>query len=153
MKKVLYGIIVFDIIIAILSFFMLLANNIILACFSLVGSAISLVPLFLLIQCSDRIDDLETDLDTLRQKFRAHEKSEGTEQGKPIFHDAPLPKMTSQKRWICQKCQNINKPGTAVCDSCGAYYTFDSESPAEAPLTKWKIKENKKEHIHSQESN
>ena len=76
MKKALYGIVVVDIIIAVFSFFALLANSIILACLSLVGSAISLVPLFMLIQCLDRIDNLEIDLDTLRQKFRAHEKAE-----------------------------------------------------------------------------
>ena len=156
MTKALYGIVVFDIIIAVFSFFALLANSIILACLSLVGSAISLVPLFMLIQCLDRIDNLEIDLDTLRQKFRAHEKAENgidPEQESRIFHDAQLPKMESQKRWICKKCQSVNKPGTATCDSCGARYTFDSESPAEAPLTKWKLKDNEKKRIHSQESN
>ncbi len=156
MKKILYGIVIFDIIIGIFSFFTLLANSIVLACLSLVGSMASLVPLFLLIQCLDRIDNLQIDLDTLRQKFRVHEKAENgvdPEQENQNFRDVELPKMESQKRWICPKCQNINKPGTATCDSCGANYTFDSESPAEAPLTKWKLKENKKKHIHSQESN
>ena len=47
MKKILYGIVIFDIIIGIFSFFTLLANSIVLACLSLVGSAISLVPLHL----------------------------------------------------------------------------------------------------------
>ena len=156
MKKILYGIIVWDILIGIFLFFALLADHLLLACLSLVSSAIGLVPLILLVQCLERIEDLEINLDALQQKLRAHEKTENgadPEQKNRVFHDSEQPKIEASKRWICQKCQSINKPGSSVCESCGAHYTCYQESPTEAPLTKWKLKENKKKHIDSQESN
>lgn len=156
MKKILYGIIVWDILIGIYMFFALLAEHMLLACLSLVSSAVGLVPLIVLVQCLDRIEDLKIDLDTLQQRFRAQERAEtgvDPERKNQVFHDPEQPKIEARKRWICQKCQSINKPGTSVCESCGAHYTYSQESPAEAPLTKWKLKENKKKETHSQESN
>ncbi len=147
MKKVLYGIIVLDVLAAVVSFFVLLGSNVIMACLALIGAAVSLVPLILLLQCIDRIEGLEIRLDTLQQKLRAQERTANEsepEETSASTYDAPLPKMTSSSRWVCSKCQSINKSGTAVCDSCGAHYSLAADTPAEMPLTKWKLKENKK---------
>lgn len=124
MRKLLYLILVLDVIGIAVGFFMALAQSILLAVLILASGILGLVPIYALITALDDIDSLRDELSRLRYDLRSRE-NQGHEESvsdAPITAPSAEKKEVAQRNWQCIKCVTINKAGTSKCSHCGTPY-------------------------------
>lgn len=125
MRKILYLILILDVLGIAVGFFMVLSQSILLAVLVLASGILSLVPIYALITALDDIDSLRDELSRLRSELRSREKQElsATEQSAPP-PAAPSAgnKHMATRNWQCIKCVTVNKTGTSKCSNCGTPY-------------------------------
>lgn len=122
MKKLLYILLVIEIILAAVAFFMLLYTSVFAAI--LLGSLnlLTLVPIIAIIHNMNSIDDLSYDMSKIRYKVKALEDI--------INKDLPEGEKPTETfvggamgNWECIKCGTVNKEGTNRCENCKAAYS------------------------------
>lgn len=137
MKKILYGILVVDILSLIYAFFMLISHSMIYALLAAVLGSIGLVPLIALIHCLDSIDDLESEVSYLHYKIKKLEDN-----GEDVTKENTIPvannRDTAIAPWKCIKCDTVNKAGTNQCSNCKAPYS-PFINPTDDPYAKKKV--------------
>lgn len=137
MKKILYVILVINILSLIYAFFMLFANSFFYAVLVVVLGGIGLVPLIALIKCLDNIEDLESEVSYLRYKIKGIEDNSAEE-----IKENPLTvannRYTANATWKCIKCETVNKAGTNHCANCKAPYS-PIINPTDDPYAKKKV--------------
>lgn len=124
MKKILYLILILDIISIVIVFFGTLATSPLLSVIVLIFGAIGLVPIFALITALDDIEQLKFEVSRLHSNLRAHEKQENGEEP-PVSPPVTAPtinKEVAKSNWQCIKCVTVNKAGTYKCSNCGTLY-------------------------------
>lgn len=110
-----------------LTFFVTLSSNILLAFLSL-AIGIGGVALYIaVIRNWSCIDDLYAELHYWQSRVRRLENDQ-QEDPEPIEPPAVHKKETARKPWTCPKCKSVNKPGTTACESCGAHFSSWFES-------------------------
>lgn len=137
MKKILYGILVVDILSLIYMFFMLISYSMIYALLAAALGGIGLVPLIALIHCLDSIDDLESEVAYLNYKLKKIEDGLGEEIKEntvPVANNSD----TAIAPWKCIKCDTVNKAGTNQCANCKAPYS-PFINPTDDPYAKKKV--------------
>ena len=124
MRKLLYLILVLDVIGTIVGFFMTLSSSVLLAILVLVSGIIGLAPIYALISALDDIDMLKYDVSRLHSELYSIKKQEDEEETSKVAHSSPSVqnKEVSKRNWQCIKCVTVNKAGTSKCSNCGAPY-------------------------------
>ncbi len=137
MKKILYILLVIDIISLVIGFFAILVNSIIYAVIFAVLGAVGLVPLLALIHCLDSIENLESEVSYLHYKIKKLEDN-GEEAIKENTPPSADNKDTAIATWKCVKCDTVNKAGTNHCSNCKAPYS-PFINPTDNPYAKKKV--------------
>ncbi len=139
MKKLLYIILVINIISLILAFFMILGTSVFYAViFALLG-CLELVPIIALISCLDNIENLQADVSYHYYKFKQlEEKSLEENQDNTTAPPKTNNPDTAIATWKCVKCDTVNKAGTNHCANCKAPYS-PFVNPTSDPNAKKKI--------------
>ena len=136
MKKLLYTLLVIEIVLAVIAFLMLLSASVFAAVFLSALNLLTLVPIIAIIRNIDDIDELSYQMSKLRYKVKVLEdivNKDAPENEKPTESVAPY----SLGNWECIKCGTINKMGTNHCEACKARYS--AECPTTDPNDKKKI--------------
>ena len=136
MKKLLYILLIIEIILATVAFLMLLYTSVFAAIFLSALNLLTLVPIIAIIHNIDDIDDLYYQMSKLRYKVKVLEdivNMDAPENEKPTEAIAPY----STGNWVCIKCGTINKMGTNHCENCKAQYSVDC--PTTSPNEKKKV--------------
>ena len=137
MKKILYGILVVDILSLTYAVLMLIGNSLFHAILVLVLGGISLVPIIALIHCLDSIENLESEVSYLHYKIKKLEDN-----GEDVTKENTVPiannKDTAMAPWKCVKCDTVNKAGTNHCANCKAPYS-PFVNPTDDPHAKKKV--------------
>lgn len=124
MKKLLWILLVIQGFSVVYSFLALLGTNWFYAVIVLVLGLLSLVPIFAIITCLYRIDDLEGENYILKYKIKNLEDDVNGE--KPLESEThpELDRLVdAQATWDCVKCGTVNKAGTTRCSNCKAEYS------------------------------
>lgn len=136
MKKLLYILLIIEIILAVVAFFMLLYTSIFAAIFLGALNLLTLVPIIAIIHNIDDIDELSHQISKLRYKVKVLEDvvNKDSPEGEKITERvAPY----SVGNWECIKCGTINKIGTNYCENCKAEYSLNC--PTTSPDEKKKV--------------
>ncbi len=136
MKKLLYTLLIIEIILAVVAFFVLLYTSVFAAVFLSALNLLTLVPIIAIIHNINDIDELEYTMSKLRYKVKVLEdivNKDAPEKEKPTEKEAPY----SMGNWTCIKCGTINKMGTNECENCKAQYSIDC--PTTDPSKKKKV--------------
>ena len=136
MKKMLYALLIVEIVLAVVAFFVLLYTSVFAAIFLSALNLLTLVPIIAIIHNINDIDELEYTLSKLRYKVKVLEdivNKDAPENEKPTEKEAPY----STGNWTCIKCGTINKIGTNQCENCKAQYSIDC--PTTNPDEKVKV--------------
>ena len=137
MKKLLYILLIINIISLILAFFMLLANSLIYAIvFGLLG-ILQLIPLIAIISNMDNIEKLQDDVSYLYYKLKQIDDANIKNQDGTATPVANNPD-TAIAPWKCVKCDTVNKANTNHCSNCKAPYS-PFINPTDNPYAKKKI--------------
>lgn len=148
MRTAIIVIIVIQLIADVVASLALLGQNFLLAILGLALALLSLVPLIALLRCMEDVSDLQSEVYSLRNRLHRLEGQLAAPEDRPVagafVSEAPQSKMTARERWTCSKCGSVNRAGINACESCGARYSFEQQKITDAPLTKWRLKENKK---------
>lgn len=142
MKKLLYAILVIEIIGAIIGFFAVALTSLITAVLVLPFILISFVPIIAIIINFENIEKLQEEVAVLRyqnsEKQRSGVVAEAPQETPPPAVDR---KETARGAWECVKCGTVNKAGTTHCSNCKADYspwTNPTTSPsAKKKLSRW----------------
>ncbi len=125
MKKILYIMLIVDILSTAIGFIALLPYSILLAILFLVLGIIGLVPLLALIRCLEDIEDLYGEINYLYGKVRKLEDRAG-EPEKDEHNDVTARyEHTSKMTWKCVKCGTVNKAGSNHCENCNCEFSPD----------------------------
>lgn len=141
MKKLLYVILIIDIIASIIGFFALLLSSFIVAIIALPFIILGFVPLFAIISNLEKIEKLEEDLAILKyQQINTQAQMSAPENFPAEENTAPAVdrKETARGAWECVKCGTVNKQGTTHCSNCKADYS-PWTNPTTSPSTKKKV--------------
>ncbi len=136
MKKLLYILLIIEIILAVVAFFILLYTSIFAAIFLSALNLLTLVPIIAIIHNIDDIDELSYEMSKLRYKVKVLEdiiNKDAPEGEKPTERSAPF----STGNWECIKCGTVNKMGTNYCENCKAEYNLNC--PTTSPNEKKKV--------------
>lgn len=137
MKKILYILLVIDIISLIIGFFAILSNSIIYAVIFAVLGMIGLVPILALIHSLESIENLESEVAYLHYKIKKLEDN-GEEVIKENIPPSVNNKDTAVAPWECVKCGTVNKANTNHCANCKAPYS-PFVNPTDNPYAKKKV--------------
>lgn len=125
MRKLLYVCFILNIIGSIASFIILMISNFLYALILLPFIFLNLIPIYVLLQNTDEIDNLNYEVSRLRYKLKTLEDLQECAEEKPILkEDRPKNIQTSTDTWKCAKCGTINKPNTTFCSNCKTEYSF-----------------------------
>ena len=136
MKKLLYIILVIEVLATAFNFFVNLDVSANFAFINLVLNILSIVPIIAIIANIDSIERLREKLNCVRYNIKAlaDEKNppKKAEQSAP-----PIRKniQTARGTWECLKCGTINKEGTSSCSNCKADYSV-WDNPTDSPSNK-----------------
>ena len=115
MKKLLYVLLVIEIVLSVAAFFMMLQTSLFSAIFLGGLNALTLVPIIALIQNINSIDNLSYDMSKLRYKVKTLEDI--------VNKDIPKEEKLAETyaggaigNWECIKCGTVNKEGTIRCE-------------------------------------
>lgn len=110
------------IIVAAISFILLLTQNAFLIAFlAIISGGISCIPLFCLADAMDNIDKLQWELTEIKGKLHNFLP----ESNSPPRQSAQNPSyslLSMGSVWDCKKCGCTNKPGAKKCENCGEKY-------------------------------
>ncbi len=137
MKKLLYILLIINIISLILAFFMLLSYSLFYAIiFGLLG-ILQLIPLIAIITNMDNIEKLQDDVSYLYYKLKRMDdaNNENKDSSAPPVTKNPD---TAIAPWKCVKCDTVNKANTNHCSNCKAPYS-PIVNPTDNPYAKKKI--------------
>ncbi len=120
MRKLMYTILVIDIVSSIIAFFALIFSNFLFALICMPIILLSLVPTIAIIENIDKIDELKEEINSLKHKIESKntDKINNTSKEKNIEY-----KETARGTWECVKCKTVNKKGTDCCSNCKAPYS------------------------------
>lgn len=124
MLKLLYIILIIDILTLVFSFFMLLSTSVVYAVIFITVGLLGLVPILVLINHIDSIENLKNDFSRLQSEVKRltdalADNSPTNENRIPVL----LKNEPSKAVWECVKCGTVNKAGTNLCANCGAEYS------------------------------
>ena len=137
MKKLLYILLVINIISLILGFFMLLGNSFFYAIFFGLLGILQMIPIIAIISCLDNIENLQDDVAYLYYKLKHLEDSKKDNNDSATQPAANNPD-TAIAPWKCVKCDTVNKAKTNHCSNCKAPYS-PLINPTDNPYAKKKI--------------
>ncbi len=139
MKKLLYILLLIDILTFVYAFFMILANSVLYAVIFTALGIFQLVPIIAIIYCMDNIEKLQDDVSYLQYKFKKLEDNESASKA-PEASAPPIAeyKDTAIAPWECVKCGTVNKAQTNHCSNCKAEYS-SYVNPTVNPYAKKKI--------------
>ena len=145
MKKLLYVLLVIDIVALAICFIILLPASVLLAIFYLAMGVLGLIPTIAIIRC---LDDIELMQDNISHLYNKLHKLEGINQNETSENPEPAARHGEEAKltWQCVKCGTVNKAGTTNCSYCNNEFspvlnqTFHSNPKA---LSRW-VKPKKK---------
>ena len=145
MKKLLYVLLIINIISITIGFIILLPISVLLALLYLTIAALSLVPTIAVIRL---LDDIELMQDNITHLYNKLHKLENLNQNETSENPEPAARHGEEAKppWKCVKCGTVNKAGTTNCSNCDNEFsptlnqTFHSNPKA---LSRW-IKPKKK---------
>ncbi len=120
MKSLLYTLLVLDLISGIIIFFTYLSSNLLLAIVYLAVAALGIVPIVVLINHIDEIDQMHGEINRLHRLIK--QLSDNVERELPEMKNH-VGGDTAHGVWECTKCGAVNKGGTTKCEGCGAEYS------------------------------
>ena len=139
MKKLLYTILVIEILATAFSFFVNLELSFDMAFINLLLDILSMVPIIAIIVNIDSIEQLKENLDRVRCKLKnvsdeIHPKNK--EESIPVPSKKPV--QIARGIWECVKCGTVNKAGTGSCINCKAEYSA-WDNPTDSPYKTKKV--------------
>lgn len=137
MKRLLYILLVINIISLIIGILILMGNSLFYAVVFGALGVLQLIPLIAIISNMDNIEIMQDDLSYLYNKVRQIENANKNDD------DIPSPPATNYKDtaiapWKCVKCDTVNKANTNHCSNCKAPYS-PFINPTDNPYAKKKI--------------
>ena len=124
MKKLLYTLLIINIVTLVIGFIAALFISIIYSLIFLVFALLELVPLIAIISNMDRIENLYYELYELKHRLKKYE--DGNNETPPENYNSIQGVENRQKAkgaWECVKCGTVNKAGTDTCQNCKALYS------------------------------
>lgn len=152
MLTLLYISLIINIISIVISFFMLLSTSFVYALIIAAAGILSLVPIFVLINHIEDIENLKTDVSRLQSRVKRlsdllnEELSEneitpisGTSVPSALISGNGTP---AAAVWECVKCGTVNKAGTSKCVGCNADYSplinpTDTQKRKKKKISRW----------------
>ncbi len=133
MKKLLYTILVIEILATVFNFFVNLEASFILAFINLLLNILSMVPIIAIIANIDSIERLKEDLNRIRYNIKTL-TDEINPPKKAEEKDVRVKRnvQTARGAWECVKCGTVNKEGTSSCANCKAEYSV-WDNPTDSP--------------------
>ena len=136
MKKLLYLVLVLQIVTGIISFFMLISASFLGALLVAGLDLLSAVPTLAIIFNMKDIEDIQYELSTVRSRLRTVEdRTKSVEDGEVKEEEKGR---ASFGNWECIKCGTVNKAGTCACQNCKAAYS-PVLNPTDNPFEKKKV--------------
>lgn len=124
MLTLLYIILAIDILLIIFSFIMLFSTSALYAILFAVIALLGLVPIFVLINHIESIEELKTNFEKLQSEVkRLTDARNGGSPPKESSAPVIVKGESARAIWECVKCGTVNKAGTDHCVSCGAEYS------------------------------
>ena len=145
--KIYIGISIFSQIVAVVT---VCTTNLLIGLFMIPVAVLGVMLPFASLRCLEENEAQQAELYELRDRICRLEKQYPVDSLHSDIHDfvdgsfVSPPVMTAKHRWACAKCQTVNRAGTTVCENCGAHYSDEQTILYNAPLTRWKLKEEKK---------
>ncbi len=122
MKKLIYILIVIDIVSISIGFFMLISSSVFYSLLFVSFGILNIVPLFAIVSCLDSCERNTYDISYLYTKLKKLEKT--AEEVIPAYSVAVKHNDSPKKSWKCLKCDTVNKPEDNVCTNCKTEYSY-----------------------------
>lgn len=138
MRKLLYILLIFNIIGLVVGFFVALSYSFIFALVICALGILDLVPIIAIISNMDSIEELKDELYRIKYRLKDIEDENKSKIEDTDHHQMPEYREKARGNWECVKCGTINKQGTVACQNCKAAYS-SFINPTTNPYEKVKV--------------